>query len=87
MRVAEFGSGAEGFSHDWSPDGKYCCCRAASSRVASWFDCLLADRRWESMGPSAATEGGDARLSTDGRWVAYLSSETGSTEVHVQELS
>jgi Tol biopolymer transport system component len=85
-RVGDFGRGTEGFVHDWSADGKYLLISRSAINGGELGRMTLADGRIESIGPSSATEGGDARLSTDGRWVVYLSAETGSTEVHVRSF-
>ena len=86
QRISEFSTGAAGFVHDWSPDGKYLLVTRSSIAGGVLARLSLLDGRIETIAPSSASEAGDARLSTDGRWVAYLSNETGSTEVHVRSF-
>ena len=85
-RIAGFEGGAGGFLHDWSPDGKYLLLTRSTQTGGDLARLSLTDRRFESIAPSAATASSDARLSTDGRWVAYTSGETGSPEVHVRSF-
>ena len=85
-RVTEVGSGAVGLVHDWSLDGKYLLLTRPTSTGGELVRLALADGRIESIAPSTATASSDARLSSDGRWVAYISRETGSNEVHVRSF-
>ena len=85
-RIAEFATGAAGLVHDWSADGKYLLLTRSSITGGELVRLSLPDGRIEPMAPSAASEASDARLSSDGRWVAYLSAETGSTEVHIRSF-
>ena len=72
-RVAEVESGAVGFVHDWSRDGKYLLLTRSTSTGGELVRLSLTDCRIESIAPSTATASSDARLSSDGRWVAYIS--------------
>jgi dipeptidyl aminopeptidase/acylaminoacyl peptidase len=85
-RIGEFSTGAAGFVHDWSPDGKYLLVTRSSVAGGELARLSLPDGRIDAIAPSSASEPGDARLSTDGRWVAYLSAETGATEVHIRSF-
>jgi dipeptidyl aminopeptidase/acylaminoacyl peptidase len=74
---------------DWSPDGR--------SLIVNLGDEL--DGKWEVWALSADPKGTaqpllsepfserDARLSPDGRWIAYVSEESGRPEVSVRRLS
>jgi WD40 repeat protein len=86
QRISEFSTGAAGFVHDWSPDGKYLLLTRSSVAGGELARLSLQDLRIEAIAPSSAAEAGDARLSKDGRWVAYLSTETGATEVHIRSF-
>jgi len=85
-RVAGFEGGAGGLVHDWSRDGQYLLLTRPTQTGGDLVRLSLTDRRFESIAPSAATASSDARLSTDGRWVAYTSGESGSPEVHVRSF-
>ena len=82
----EFGGGAAGFLHDWSRDGRYLLLTRSSITGGELVRLSVADGLTQAMAPSAATASSDARLSIDGRWVAYVSAETGSTEIHVRSF-
>jgi dipeptidyl aminopeptidase/acylaminoacyl peptidase len=71
---------------DWSRDGRYLIEGVAvtiKKRAGIWVLPLSGDRR---AFPYAQTEfnEGSARLSPDGRWLAYSSDETKRNEVYVQ---
>ena len=85
-RVGEFGGGATGFLHDWSRDGKYLLLTRLAITGGELVRLSVTDGRIESIAPSAATGSSDARLSADGRWVAYVSAETGSAEIHLRSF-
>jgi Tol biopolymer transport system component len=85
-QVSDLGTGTTGFIHDWSPDGKYLLLTRSSITGGELARLALSDGRIDVMAPSSASEATDARLSTDGRWVAYISKETGSLEVHIRSF-
>jgi hypothetical protein len=70
---------------DWSPDGRYLL--FATQSPQSGFDLmalpLFGERKPIVVARSPQAEV-DGRISPDGRWVAYVSTETGSPEVYVQ---
>ena len=73
-------------AHDWSRDGKYLIYSRIQSGGAPelWALPLEGDRKPFAIVPHPAGSfafGG--RLSTDGRWVAYTSNESGTPEVYV----
>ena len=76
---------------DWSPDGRYLIVntRAGMLRGARrdvWSVSVETGASSEAIlsGPFAEY---DARISPDGRWLAYVSEETGRAEVHVRAMS
>ena len=70
---------------DWSRDGRYVLYTQDSPELK---EDLYARQASDSAAPTtiAATTARefDGRFSTDGRWVSYVSSETGTNEVYVQ---
>jgi Tol biopolymer transport system component len=70
---------------DWSRDGRFLVYSTMSAKTGSdiWVLPLSDDRK---PFPFLRTEAGEgiARLSPDGRWMAYVSNETGRNEVYVQ---
>jgi Tol biopolymer transport system component len=65
-----------GIPNCWSPDGKVL---FYASQGKVWT--VGSDQR---DAPRAVTMGSDAALSPDGRWLAYVSAESGRDEVYVQ---
>jgi Tol biopolymer transport system component len=73
------------FPTDWSRDGKYIV--LSSSGSAGDYDLVaLSLVGGREMQPIVQTEfaEGDGQFSLDGRWLAYVSNETGRYEVYVQ---
>ena len=72
---------------DWSPDGRYLIYRPVVAAVRARGDVvassLTGDHARIVIADTDAEEA-DPRFSPDGRWVAYVSDESGSQEVHVQ---
>jgi len=72
---------------DWSADGRFILYRThgGKTRMDIWVLPTFGDRK---PYPFLQSEFGEtwARFSPDGRWVAYVSNETGMTEVYVQEF-
>jgi Tol biopolymer transport system component len=70
---------------DWSRDGRYIV--YATSQDIGYLERTGAQGDWEphSFLNSAAGEG-NARLSPDGRWVAYRSNASGRNEIYVQSF-
>jgi dipeptidyl aminopeptidase/acylaminoacyl peptidase len=73
--------------NDWSPDGRYLVfttqCSATNHDL--WLLPLEGERKPVSYLRSSTSEA-DARVSPDGRWLAYFSNETGRAEVYVQSF-
>jgi Tol biopolymer transport system component len=75
------------FSSDWSPDGKYISYTVQTKERG--FDVMALPMTGDKTPiPIAATKFDElfARFSPDGRFVAYQSSESGRSEVYVQEF-
>jgi len=73
--------------NDWSQDGRLIIYSGPDPKTR--FDVrvlpLAGDRKPFSFNPTPAGESA-AKLSPDGRWIAYTSSESGSSEVYVQSF-
>ena len=77
----------EGSPVDWSPDGKYLSVDLGTREgiYSNWILPVTGDRklfRPPATSEMAASEY-DGRFSSDGRWLAYFSYETGRPEVYV----
>jgi Tol biopolymer transport system component len=72
---------------DWSPDGRYLIFSINQPRTGLDF-WVLSLSETDSPRPLLETAGNErqARISPDGRWLAYASDESGMWEVYVQEL-
>jgi Tol biopolymer transport system component len=66
---------------DWSPDGRYI---LYASGNRNWALPLEGERKPIDL--SSISRGGNPRISPNGRWVAYVSIESGRREVHVQNF-
>ncbi len=75
------------YVHDWSPDGKFLVVRFLDSATKGdlWLLPLSGERKPEPYLASPSEESA-ARVSPDGRWLAYTSDESGETEVYVQSF-
>jgi Tol biopolymer transport system component len=72
---------------DWSADGRYIVYDSVDSKTNNdlWILPLAGDRRPTALLETPADET-HARFSPDGRWLAYMSNESGRWEVYVQTL-
>jgi len=75
------------YVEDWSPDGKFVVFRIVDPVTNGdlWLLPLSGDRKPEPYLKTAYSES-NARVSPDGRWLAYQSDESGSPEVYVQSF-
>jgi eukaryotic-like serine/threonine-protein kinase len=75
------------YAHDWSPDGRFILYEDSDPKtgVDLWILPILGDRKPVPFVHSAFNET-DARFSPDGRWVAFVSDESGRSRVYVQPL-
>jgi Tol biopolymer transport system component/DNA-binding winged helix-turn-helix (wHTH) protein len=71
-------SGENDFIHQWSPDG-----RLLLYRIGPITWALPLEGNIRSWGPYAME---NARISPNGRWVAYTSNQSGRSEVYVQSF-
>jgi len=73
--------------NDWSRDGRYVVfgTQNAVTKFDLWLLPLQGDRKAVPYLRSPATEQ-TSRVSPDGRWLAYSSSETGRSEIYVQSF-
>ena len=78
-------TGASQFATDWSADGRFILYQALQpgTNYDLWALPLEGDRKPIVLVQSAFSEE-DARLSPDGRWLAYTSDESGRPEVYVR---
>jgi Tol biopolymer transport system component len=72
---------------DWSRDGRYILYEAIDWKTFR-FDIGVRDLQMGTNRPLIATNANesDAALSPNGRWIAYLSDESGAEEVYVQSF-
>jgi Tol biopolymer transport system component len=72
---------------DWSPDGRFLVYTRVNpqTKLDVWLLPLSDAKRTVPLLATAANERG-ARISPDGRWVAYNSDESGRSEVYIQEF-
>jgi eukaryotic-like serine/threonine-protein kinase len=69
---------------DWTRDGKYLVLhrgRAGSQKI--WLVPMFGDRKAFQLFPNAEYAHTDGRVSPDGKWIAYLSAESGLGEIYV----
>jgi eukaryotic-like serine/threonine-protein kinase len=73
---------------DWSPDGRFLLYAAADSNATTWDLLVLSssDPKPVPFVRSGFTEE-QGRFSPNGRWVAYVSNESGLDEVYVRALA
>jgi Tol biopolymer transport system component len=73
---------------DWSPDGRFLLYAAVDSNATSWDLLVLSgsDSKPVPFVRSGFTEE-QGRFSPNGRWVAYVSNESGLDEVYVRALA
>ncbi|MBI4622394.1 MAG: TIR domain-containing protein [Verrucomicrobia bacterium] len=76
-----------GWLGDLSPDGQYALMWTFSPETAGdlWVLPLKGDKTLKPFIVTKASEG-DGRFSPDGRWVAYVSDESGRYEIYVQSF-
>jgi len=69
---------------DWTRDGQYVVInrgQLGSQRI--WIVPMFGDRKAVALLPNAAYDHFGGRVSPDGKWIAYVSAESGSGEVYV----
>jgi serine/threonine-protein kinase len=73
------------FPYDWSPDGRL----FAYGKLTSNFDILAISPEARGTTPLVASASNEisARFSPNGRWLAYVSDESGRKEVYVRHVS
>lgn len=74
-------------ANDWSPDGRFIIYEQSSSsnRMDLWVLPLFGERQPYPFLQTQSNET-QAQFSPDGRWIAYVSDESGSPEVYVQSF-
>jgi serine/threonine protein kinase len=70
---------------DWSPDGSALCVSQYSGQTQGDISTVLVkgEKKQRMFVQSAYNEDG-GRFSPDGRWIAYVSNETGQTEIYIR---
>jgi len=78
-------AGVNGYSDDWSPDGKWIVYEQLGQKSAYdlWLLPMRGDRKPQPYLQTSFDES-NARFSPDGRWMAYQSNESGKFQVYVQ---
>jgi eukaryotic-like serine/threonine-protein kinase len=73
---------------DWSRDGRFLALTDLFTKTKSdlWIFPLEGDRKPFPFLATESNEGG-GKFSSDGRWIAYESDETGRTEIYVRRFS
>jgi eukaryotic-like serine/threonine-protein kinase len=74
---------APGILQDWSSDGRFV---LTNDRVSIWVVPLFGDRKPYSYLAPAQFSRAQPQLSSDGRWMAYRSNESGKNEIYVQSF-
>jgi Tol biopolymer transport system component len=72
---------------DWSEDNQYALFSVNDPATGNdlWFLPLFGDRKPQALTKTQFAEGG-GRFSRDGKWVAYVSNESGSNQVYAQSF-
>jgi len=70
---------------DWSPDGKYL--SGTVLRSGLWIYPLDPAEKPRMVRGSAKIENWQSEFSPDGKWLAYMSNESGDSEVYVEPLT
>jgi eukaryotic-like serine/threonine-protein kinase len=70
---------------DWSPDGRYLVERKVVPPDSLWIQPLFGDKKPYPFAAEAYNQR-SARISPDGKWLAYASDESGPFEVYVQSF-
>jgi Tol biopolymer transport system component len=75
------------YADDWSPDGRFIVYMVndPKTKVDMWVLPLFGDQKPFPFLQTEANERG-ARFSSDGRWIAYVSDESGISQVYVQSF-
>jgi len=69
---------------DWARDGKYIVLnRGPLGAQQIWILPTFGDRKPFRLLPNASYDHSDGRVSPDGKWIAYLGSESGRSEVYI----
>jgi eukaryotic-like serine/threonine-protein kinase len=69
---------------DWTRDGKYIVInRGPLGAQQIWIMPMFGDRKPFRLLPNATYDHSDGRVSPDGKWIAYLGSESGRGEVYI----
>jgi serine/threonine protein kinase/Tol biopolymer transport system component len=75
-----------GQPNDWSPDGRFILFTRASDPNADIFALSVEQKQVQPVLQTPFAESA-ARLSADGRWMAYVSNESGQNEVYVRPFT
>jgi serine/threonine protein kinase/Tol biopolymer transport system component len=80
-------AGVNGFSEDWSPDGKWIVYAQTGEKTGYdlWLLPLEGDRK-PMLYLQTPFDEQSARFSPDGKWMAYQSNESGQNQIYVQAV-
>jgi Tol biopolymer transport system component len=82
-----FKSGGGKFANDWSSDGRFILYQELNPKTDMdvWVLPLFGDKKPTPLLQTNFNEG-QARFSPDGRWIAYVSNESGTAQVYIQNF-
>ena len=75
------------FPRDWSPDGRFILYNLDKGSQSLWLSPIAGERKPIPLLSSSEFLSPEGRFSPDGKWVAYVSSESGAAEVYVKPLA
>src|SRR5262249_40493789 len=79
-------SAAANAINDWSPDGRFIVYQPVGQASGLWVLPVLGDQKPFSFLQATQALVGEAQISPDGRWLAYISNESGKFEVYVDSF-
>ena len=75
------------FPRDWSPDGRFILYNLDQGSQSLWLFPVAGERKPVPILSTSEFLSAEGRLSPDGKWVAYVSRESGTAEVYVKPVA